>query len=601
MGDQLEGNVAIVALIVSLIALFIAGNQLLLQLFNSADGYRRCAESVIDAWHIRRHRKWKWFEFRFETQYVTPQIILTSPQERQNYEERHSDMFLINSLNLGDGACDELNKTVHQEYCHMGARRRPPARASDVSSKQASDPRSAADIEKGQTESELFKNNDAGIAESDFSSSCDEKGNERSNLARTDIAVIYRTWTWDFMPPDMVRPLAETNIGDIIVLALRMGMQWRALEPENGKMQADGNGFSLTATDVRGLGIVLRFNSAGSHDDFPRIVPGRGADKMLFGIVPGDPILVGNDFPLVSKKGEIEDVTVLLTHVGLVGTTKYSTHEPEVFNDTITLLLPFLPLGGSTITSYCFPAWRIQSFIRGVHFYWESRLAFHRRLRERVQNTKGNKDLFTSLNEVLERMDILEKRHSDYWYSRWLCNPAMRKNESWKDKLAAIDDMREIFQWTTQYLVDASYDEAHIDGSKRYVHLVAAHAHMAHYATKEASAFEKHYPHSRSQQATREAYKITSHHGYFFAFNFYELGQRYVDYLLHSDFGVAANLEERGICLTVEEVEVAWWVMQLRGIVWSMSAWHPDGVVQQILGTPVPSSFYGNKTPVWIT
>ena len=49
------------------------------------------------------------------------------------------------------------------------------------------------------------------------------------NSERTDIGVVYRSWTWDFMPPEMVRPLAEVGVGDCVVLAMRMGMVWRAL------------------------------------------------------------------------------------------------------------------------------------------------------------------------------------------------------------------------------------------------------------------------------------------------------------------------------------------------------------------------------------
>lgn len=123
MSDQIDGNVAIVALVVSLVALFVTANQFLLQLFNSADGYRRCAETVLDVWHRKRHRKWKWSEFRFETRYTTPQIVLTCPQERGFYDEHHGELYLINGPSLQEGACPELDITVHQDYYHVGAKR----------------------------------------------------------------------------------------------------------------------------------------------------------------------------------------------------------------------------------------------------------------------------------------------------------------------------------------------------------------------------------------------------------------------------------------------------------------------------------------------
>lgn len=422
-------------------------------------------------------------------------------------------------------------------------------------------------------------------------------------IVRTDIAVMYRTWTWDCMPPDIIRPLAEINVGDIIVLAIRMGMQWRHLEPEIGRMQADGNGFSLTSTDVRGLGTVLRFTSAGRYGDFPRIVPSKAADKMLFGIVPGDPTLVRKDLPLVSKDGEIADIARVgeLLNFANLGCIPHKNTNVEVFNDLVTLLLPFLPLEGSTITSYCFPVWRIEPYLKGIHFYCESRLALHRRLHDRVKEMTNGEGTLRTLTEVLHHMDILEQRHSHYWYSRWFWNPSIREQETWQDRLAAIQNMRRIFQRTTDYFVEKGFDQEHIDGSSKYLHLVVANAFMSNHAIEDVNASEKKHPQVRKHEAQRKAYNITSRHGYFFGSRHYDMAQRYVDYMPHADFGVAAHLRERNVCLEANEVEAAWWVLQLRGIVWSISTWHPNDVVQKILGNPVPSSYYGNRTPVWVT
>jgi len=268
MGESLEGSVAIVALIVSLIALLVTANQLLLQLFSSADGYRRCAESVIDVWHVKRKRVWKWSEFRFETQYVAPQIVLLSPQEMIDYEEEYGEVYLINSPILNDAACKELDRTVHignKGPVIRGRRNGSKGNAVDTGTKK--------DIEKAvstsrrkprarpkiRTESDplvswlrlirelhqlsysywpddcttcttpTWDKVECGVVRSNYEALQQEEVDELSNTSRTDIAVIYRQFTWDFMPPDMIRPLAEVNVGDIVVLAIRMGMQWRSL------------------------------------------------------------------------------------------------------------------------------------------------------------------------------------------------------------------------------------------------------------------------------------------------------------------------------------------------------------------------------------
>lgn len=80
-GMALQDNVAVVALVVSLVALFIALTQGSVQLFSTAEGYRKCAASIIGPWSSKRHRKWLWSEFRFETQYVTPHIALLNPAD----------------------------------------------------------------------------------------------------------------------------------------------------------------------------------------------------------------------------------------------------------------------------------------------------------------------------------------------------------------------------------------------------------------------------------------------------------------------------------------------------------------------------------------
>ena len=66
--------VAILALIISLVALLATSGQLLQQYFATADGYRRCQPSVMGLWGHRTKLKWRWRQFRFETIYYVPSI-----------------------------------------------------------------------------------------------------------------------------------------------------------------------------------------------------------------------------------------------------------------------------------------------------------------------------------------------------------------------------------------------------------------------------------------------------------------------------------------------------------------------------------------------
>ena len=69
--------VALVALIISLIALVITTGQLLQQYFGTADGYRRCQASVMSPrWAAMTKLHFRWPEFRFETHYCVPDISI---------------------------------------------------------------------------------------------------------------------------------------------------------------------------------------------------------------------------------------------------------------------------------------------------------------------------------------------------------------------------------------------------------------------------------------------------------------------------------------------------------------------------------------------
>ena len=54
---SLSDNVAITALVVSLVALVISTAQTMLSFLGTADGYRRCGEFVIGGWSKLRKRR----------------------------------------------------------------------------------------------------------------------------------------------------------------------------------------------------------------------------------------------------------------------------------------------------------------------------------------------------------------------------------------------------------------------------------------------------------------------------------------------------------------------------------------------------------------
>jgi hypothetical protein len=330
---------------------------------------------------------------------------------------------------------------------------------------------------------------------------------------------------------------------------------------------------------------------------------------MLCGILPGDPNLVKMDFPMVDNNAKLQDIAApdgVLSKIGMQDSrrdTILRNGAPEITNDTITLLLPFLPLEGSTMASFAFPGWKCTPAVVHVYCFWEGRIALHRKLQERVRSEKIGQNLKEALNSVLSKMNLLEHKYSNDWYSRWASSTCLRNTSGSKAKEEAIQSAREIFQWTTNYFIEHNFHQKSHGGLTEYVHLVAAHVSMADHAWVDAREFLRHYNRDRAQPALRRDYNITSEHGHYFVFELYEIGSHYVKHLNDQEHGVRQYLKNKGIPdRTEDEIEAAWWVMQLRGIVQNFSTHHPDNIVSTIFGDRlVPSSLYGNKSPLWIT
>lgn len=361
-------DVAIVALVVSLIALAIACIQLLQQLFGTADGYRRCDSSVMGIWSKTRRSPFVARELRYETTYVTPQIALFSPRDFQDAEnEFENGIYWLSRSKLQEPCCKLIKETVHPFHARSSKQTNHQSPVQEELDGQ--DRRSGQDLEKtpkGWLASDqnrrkpkkrgaqtdllvtwlLLLQELHSVYSSYWPGECamcrlrsnpmdsipdrkpahiqkeasSVKDKELDNFARRDPAIIYRRWNWDFMPPEMVRPLAESTLGDIVILALRMGMQWRILEPENSKLQADGNGYIMSATDVKGLGMVLRLTAAGSSEEFPKLIPSVASDKLACGIISRCPDFVDQDFALVSNDRKCLNIDIddgLLSRIGV--------------------------------------------------------------------------------------------------------------------------------------------------------------------------------------------------------------------------------------------------------------------------------------------
>jgi hypothetical protein len=290
-----EGNsLSVVAIVVALVALVTTVGQVLQQYLATADGYRRCQSSVIGHWSKRTRLKWRWSEFRFETRFTTPYIALyrhpwvSSAMPEPPLKGRH---WIIGSVNgdtmidnRGSGSGDEDESSDLVTWLRF-LRATQWAHKKMLSRLRAG---TGAQDEKLKTESR-----------------------EKENQFLTIPLVTYEERSWDFMPPDVVKPYARISVGDIAIIARRLGMDWERFEPAEGILRAQGNGYMLTSTSVRSVGTMIQISEMlGVGKQGPwmpwvspiipdmeikgkiPLIPSAAADKMGFGVLPA----VGSDF-----------------------------------------------------------------------------------------------------------------------------------------------------------------------------------------------------------------------------------------------------------------------------------------------------------------
>lgn len=287
-------DISTAALAVALVALVMTISQVLGQFFATAEGYRRCQSSVMGLWAKLTRRRFRWGEIRFETLYSTPRFGLFpyTPGHILSHEVEQSGALTPHFLLDGSPAamrstfCDPTPKTYHSnelvswikliEALHYNSRRT----------------------------LELIGYSDSQITLSPFTAKqvfVAALGNQKYLIH--DMRIEERSW--DFVSPEVVRPLAVVSISDIAIMARRLGMLWKQFDPLEGNMRAEGNGFTITSTLVRSMGIVLQI---GVNDPLPDeydkeqihelYIPSEAADKMGFGIVPGQAGLNIPDFKL---------------------------------------------------------------------------------------------------------------------------------------------------------------------------------------------------------------------------------------------------------------------------------------------------------------
>lgn len=413
----------------------------------------------------------------------------------------------------------------------------------------------------------------------------------------TGISISFIEWTWDSLPAKATRPMASTSLGTLVVMATRLGMQWR-IDLEKDSYQAVGNGYTLSCTQVPEMGLVASFTADDAEErNFDRALAfNRWSDMLVCGIIPGAKRLVDVDFYCTDDSGTtsiLRGVSHVVDDLAQLQSRLHSDLTPggdrdrglDMLADEIMALLCDLPQktddGQKAVYTYNFPG--------GVFASPSTSDAWLNTFNDRARSSK-----FCIVFDALQRL-----RHTGGGDS--FC--------------------RRLYDQTTLWFVAHGFGiRSH--GHTNYVHLVTAHCLMSHEAWKatlrclenpRVDNGDQHHSETGTRSEDEDGdngddgdrAKIVRKTVTIFGAD-----------LSWTEKGPPVEIQDRALALMyLEKVyrghgltehcrqwkcevlpEDAWTVLMLRGIAWSMLTRRKSFVT----GQAIPSSCWENQRPVWI-
>jgi hypothetical protein len=713
----LSDNVAITALVISLFALATTAGQFFAQLFATADGYRKCKHAVIGPWANYTRRHWLGYEFRYEVLYVTPEILLLTKDEMQEFRDSKRAAAHLTDVQMGAkaeiepiGFFQRLSQGFRAQESYEdnvkalkecltpnllttseGLVKTPTSTANILATFKRTAPRMTYPIDTRFSEDPGSRSTKNFIGDTEMLVSWVPFLREMHrlyifSLCHTDLedvskdknvcaepAVVYLRRSWDLVPPDVARPLAKTSVGTMVVLATRFGMKWRTLERQGGTitMIADGNGYVLNSVHVRGIGLVVSFlrsstsvSRTNTDTPIPNSIPTILADKMLCGILPGCPSLVHHDFYLMGDDRKLRH-DELLDYLSIDSYTRGQDSLPNYhdstgkmsvfgvpfrrtgFNDLVILIPPFLP---STLSAnktspklgYEAPCDRMpQVAIQFSGFLGQNMYSIFTYIEGRMALLRGILDLEPNPDiSVMGKLSLQDKDEEANCEPRtprnthldWIClcfreferqaasdffqaespemsgiwsgvneNQRIGTNKEKRIKLVAF--CKKVHAHTTNYFEcfqkapggDQEPVKRGGSGPVNFTSFLRAHSKLAENAGLDVRDHErlkvdvppwnKDFIVKRNKAGNHKPVSSMKN-------TLWKIGRQYVTAVNRNDF--QRELQKDGCKISELDAKTAWWMLMLRGIAWTMSVFIETK-------NEVPSSFYGDPTPVWIT
>ncbi|KAG4417369.1 hypothetical protein IFR04_009510 [Cadophora malorum] len=335
--DNVNQNVfGFTALIVSLVALLTTVLQVLQQYFSSAEGYRRCAESVMGRWAEGTKRKLRLQEFRIEVIFETPVIFVAPPSNERGPIPRKPIYYI-------DGTEDSYEKT-----------RVLPPQAREKADAEATARVHTADDEKASWVNLLsalqLKEQQSRAWDKEWST----RTPPRAGFLKVEdpdykvaVGLQRKTRSWDFIPSSITKPYATSAMCHLVEMMVMLGLYWKVFDQSIWNLRAEGNGFILTSTTVHGLGVMVTFATTGkSSFKENRVIPCEAVKELTFGTVPNifdDESYLNRDSQTQSLNlvfGAPEDVETTLESIGCQAETlkRYRKDHKHIFSVSFEII-----------------------------------------------------------------------------------------------------------------------------------------------------------------------------------------------------------------------------------------------------------------------
>lgn len=216
--------------------------------------------------------------------------------------------------------------------------------------------------------------------------------------------------------PEALRPFASISLGDLLAIGHRIGLDWTAVDPLQGILQAqDDSGNIISSSDIRGLGTLITFfhderdrgnQSAYTNAFMP--IPTTAADKLAFGIIPGDQRLGLNDVLATTDSDCLDYIASLDPEARQIMNRSFKTPDPHKsgFDQLMSLISPCLLLPNCRLIRVRLPH---RTAVYGILYVMEGYVVFREHIKK-IKDSASSLEVQENATWIWERWQETRKK-----------------------------------------------------------------------------------------------------------------------------------------------------------------------------------------------